>query len=125
MVYCSTTDLIALSGSTLDASTILTPIIQAADREIDAYLAPYGLSGSATGACQQASLKLSMAGLLERGLHTGDYQVTYPDHSSTADITRAIESNRDAAYRLLSQYVDANQQSTTTKRSFVRRVDGK
>ena len=30
--YCSTTELVALSGSTLDASTILTPIITAADR---------------------------------------------------------------------------------------------
>ena len=123
--YCSTTELVALSGSTLDASTILTPIITAADREIDAYLAPYGLSGSATGAMKQASLKLSMAGLLERGLHTGNYQAASGDFDSKADVIRAVESNRKAAFQLLDLYIDAQTSLSASKRTFGRRVDGR
>ena len=122
--YCSTTELVALSGSTLDATEILSPIIDAADREIDAYLAPYGLTGSATGAIKQASLKLSMAGLLERGLHTGNYQSTSGDFSSSVDTVRAIESNRKAAYTLLDQYISNQTSLSTVKRSYVRRIDG-
>jgi len=120
MTYCSTTELVALSGSTLDATTILTPIIEAADREIDAYLAPHNLSGSASGACKQASLKLSMAGLLERGLHTGDYQATSGDFTSSVNVVQAIEANRQRAFVLLDQYVKENKSESI----FVRRVDG-
>ena len=122
--YCSTTELVALSGSALDATTILTPIITAADREIDAYLAPYGLSGSADGACKQASLKLSMAGLLERGLHTGTYEANSGDFENKTDIIKAIESSRKAAFTLLDRHIDAQTSLSTAKRSFVRRVDG-
>jgi len=124
LTYCNTDELTALSGTTLDATTILTPIITAADREIDAFLAPHGLSGSAAGAIKQASLKLSMAGLLERGLHTGAYQGQSGDFTSTVDVITAIESNRKAAYNLLNQYVDAQTSVDTSKSSYVRRVDG-
>ena len=121
MTYCSTIELVALSGSTLDATTVLTPIIEAADREIDAYLAPHNLSGSASGACKQASLKLSMAGLLERGLHTLTYQASVGnDYASNMDVIRAIESNRKRAFVLLDQYVKENKSESI----FVRRVDG-
>lgn len=121
MTYCTTTELVALSGSTLDATTILTPIIEAADREIDAYLAPHNISGAASGACKQASLKLSMAGLLERGLHTLTYQASVGnDYASNMDVIRAIESNRKRAFVLLDQYVKENKSESI----FVRRVDG-
>jgi hypothetical protein len=125
MTYCTTDELVALTGSTLNATTVLTPIITAADREIDAYLAPYGLSGSATGAMKQASLKLSMAGLLERGLHTGDYQAASGDFDSKADVIRAVESNRKAAFQLLDFYIDAQTSLSASKRTFGRRVDGR
>jgi hypothetical protein len=32
MTYCTTDELVALTGSTLNATTVLTPIITAADR---------------------------------------------------------------------------------------------
>jgi hypothetical protein len=125
MTYCTTDELVALTGSTLNATTVLTPIITAADREIDAYLAPYGLSGSATGAMKQASLKLSMAGLLDRGLHTGNYQAASGDFDSKADVIRAVESNRKAAFQLLDFYIDAQTSLSASKRTFGRRVDGR
>jgi len=124
LTFCTTAELVGLSGSTLDTG-ILTSVIEAADREINAYLAPWGLSGNSTGACKQASLKLSLAGLLERGLHTGEYQSTSGDFSSSVDVIRAIESNHKAAYQLLDQYKDAQISLSSSRRSFVRRVDGK
>ncbi|HPD11253.1 MAG TPA: hypothetical protein PLN56_09710 [Methanoregulaceae archaeon] len=124
MGYCTTDELVALSGTTLDATTILTPIIAAADREIDAFLTTYGLTGSSTqGAIKQASLKLSMAGLLERGLHTGIYEAVSGDFENKTDIIKAIESNRAAAYKLLEMHVNA-QTSITPTTATVRRVDG-
>jgi len=124
MGYCTTDELVALSGTTLDATTILTPIIAAADREIDAFLTTYGLTGSSTqGAIKQASLKLSMAGLLERGLHTGVYEAVSGDFENKTDIIKAIESNRAAAYKLLEMHVNA-QTSITPTTATVRRVDG-
>jgi hypothetical protein len=123
--YCSTTELVALTNSKLDPASELTPIIEAADREIDAYLLPYGLSGSATGAVKQASLKLSMAGLLEYGLHNGDYNISTGGFSSSVDVVRAVESNRKAAYALLNQHVDAQTTLASSKRTFGRRVVGR
>lgn len=124
MGYCTTDELVALSGTTLDATTILTPIIAAADREIDAFLTTYGLTGSSTqGAIKQASLKLSMAGLLERGLHTGIYEAVSGDFENKTDVIKAIESNRAAAYKLLEMHVNA-QTSITPTTATVRRVDG-
>jgi hypothetical protein len=125
LTHCSTTDLIALTGTTEDATTVLTPIIQAADREVDAYLAPHGVSASDTGPCQQASLKLAMAGLLERGLHKGEYQASNPEFTSSVDVMRAIESNRKAAFALLDQHIEAQTSASVGTRVFVRRVDGK
>lgn len=125
MGYCDTTELVALSGSSLDSTTVLTPIIAAADREIDAYLTPYGLSASSSGACKQASLKLSMSGLLERGLHTGDYQATSGDFQSAVDVIKAIESNRKAAFNLLDQFIASQTTTSATKREFVRTVEGR
>ena len=120
MAYCTTAELIALSGTTLDATTILTPIIEAADREIDAYLNAQGITGTSSGACKQASLKLSMAGLLERGLHTGTYQAVAGDFESKADVLKAIETNRKLAFVLLDQFIKANSSDSI----HVRRVDG-
>jgi hypothetical protein len=45
--YCSTAELVEFTGSTLDATTVLTPLIEKADREIDARLARADVTGSA------------------------------------------------------------------------------
>jgi hypothetical protein len=126
MTYCSTTELIALTGTPLDVTTVLTPIIEAADKEINTYLVPYGLSGSSSvEAVNQASLKLAKAGLLDRGLHTGDYQAASGDFESKVDVIRAIEALRKAAFALLDQYIDAQRSLSASTRVFGRRVDGR
>lgn len=125
MTYCTTEELRALSGTSEDPAVVLVPIIEAADREIDAYLTPYGLTGTASGACKQASLKLSLAALLERGVHKGYYQASEGGYTSSVDVVRAIESNRKSAYAFLQQYIDSQSTSTTSSRALVRTVRGR
>lgn len=124
MSYCSTSDLTNVTGSTL-SSTILQALIDDGDREIDAYLAPFGVSASASGACKSASLKFAQAGLLYYNLQNGTMQSTSGDFTSSVDVTRAAEALRKAAFSLLDQYVDNQTSLAATKRTFGRRVDGR
>lgn len=117
--YCSTTELAALTGSTLDATTVLTPIIEAADREIDAYLAPYNLSASAAGACKQASIHLSAAGVYTRMQMDG----TQPESITAAEIDRAVARHRETAIKLLDLYIDDQTSTSGSNRAYVRRVN--
>ncbi|MFA7121455.1 MAG: hypothetical protein WC277_08225 [Bacilli bacterium] len=122
MTYCTTDELIAATGSALNATTVLTPIITAADREIDAYLAPHNLgAGDSIGACKEASLHLSTAGIYTRMQLDG----TQPESITAAEIDRAIARHRAAAFRLLDLYI-ADQVSTSgSNMAYVRRVDGR
>lgn len=124
MSYCSTADLANVTGSPL-SSTILQALIDDGDREIDAYLAPFGVSASVTGACKSASLKLAQAGLLHYNLQTGTMQATSGDFTSSVDVTRAAESLRKSAFTLLNQYVDNQTTLSSPKRVFGRKVCGR
>lgn len=124
MSYCSTTELVNVTGCSL-SSTILQAVIDDGDREIDAYLALYGLSGTASGAIKSASLKLAKAGLLEYGLQTGTMQAAVPDYTSSVNVTEAVKALREQAFALVEQYKDAQVSLSSTKVSFVRRVDGR
>jgi hypothetical protein len=114
MSYCTTTELINITGSDL-GTTKLQAIIDDADREIDAYLAPYGLSGTASGACKSASLKLSQAGIYLLAGNT----------APTEQLFNPAGVLRKAAFTLLDWYIDNQTSLSGSKRVFVRRVDGK
>lgn len=124
MTYCTAAELKLLTGSTL-ADASVTAIIEAGDRKIDAYLSPYGLGGSATGACKEASLDLGKAGLLEEGLQSGKYQATSGDFSSSLDVIKAIEHYQKTAFRLLDLFIDSQSSLPSANRSYVRRVNGR
>lgn len=124
MTYCTAAELKLLTGSTL-ADATCTAIIEAGDRKIDAYLLPYGLGGTSSGACKEASLEMGKAGLLEEGLQTGKYQATSGDFTSSVDAIKAIEHHQAAAYKLLDLFIDSQTTLASSKRSFVRRVDGR
>ena len=124
MTYCTAAELKRLTRSTLEDATVIA-IIESGDRKIDAYLAPYNLSGSASGACKEASLEMGKAGLIEEGLQAGIYQATSGDFSSSVDAIKAIEHHQKTAYALLDQFISNQTTLSTTKRSFVRKVDGK
>jgi len=121
--YCSNAELVAISGSVL-ATTILDAIIAQADREIDIRLAAYGLSGTAGDATlKAASLKLSQAGLLDYGLHTGTYESTSGDFTSSVNVNTAIKAYQVRAAELLDSYIYIHQSEES--RVFVRRVNGR
>lgn len=115
MTYCTVTDVKNVTGSDL-SDTIVTAIIESADREIDAYLAPYGLSGSSSvGACKEASIKLSQAGIYSMAGNT----------APTEQLWNPAGMLRKAAFALLDYYIDNQTSLSGSKRAFVRRVDGK
>ena len=123
MSYCTTTDLVNLTGSSL-SSTILQAIIDDADREINAYLAPHGLSGSGD-ACKTASLKLSRAGLMQYHRLSGiqPKSVSIGDTTSQDDPDVAIAALRKEAFQVLDLWI-STQLSVNTYSQRVRRVRG-
>jgi len=123
MSYCTTTDLVNLTGSSL-SSTILQAIIDDADREINAYLAPYGLSGGGD-ACTTASLKLSRAGLMQYHRLSGiqPKSVSVGDTTSQDDPDVAIAALRKEAFQVLDLWI-STQFSVNTYSQRVRRVRG-
>lgn len=109
MSYCSTADLVNISGSTA-SSTVLQAIIDDGDREIDAYLAPHGLAGTDTGAPKSASLKLAQAGLLVYNRMSGSSPPVYSSgdysQSDTVDLLGIAKHLRDSAFALLDKYIE-------------------
>lgn len=127
MSYCTTTELGYATGSDL-SSTILQAIIDDGDREIDAYLARYGLTGTASGACKSASLKLATAGVYQRYRAARDHPpiITSGDwsQSDSVDDLGMIKELRDSAFKLLDHYVDVQTSLSASKVVFVRKVSG-
>jgi hypothetical protein len=116
MTYCTTTDLINVTGSAR-SSTILQGIIDEADRQINLYLKSNGVTGVAGDDLKSISLTLSKAGLLEYGLQVGDLQASNGDFSSSVDVTSAVKALRDTADKALDRYITAN---TVSEKSNVR-----
>jgi len=124
MSYCTTAELVNLTGSGL-SSTILQAIIDDADREINAYLAPHGLGGSGD-ACKTASLKLSRAGLMQYHRLSGiqPKSVSIGDTSSQDDPDIAIAALRKEAFQILDLWVSTQLSASNTYFQRVRRVRG-
>lgn len=124
MTYCTTDELVLLTGSAV-SSTVLVAIIEQGDREIDAYLSPLGTSGAASGACKSASLKLAMAGLIDYSVQHGDRadSLAAGDTTETLKINEMIARYRADAFALLDQYVAAST-SPTVRRYHIVKVNG-
>lgn len=121
--YCTTAELAALTGSTLDATTILAPIIEQAEREIDTKLAKFSLSGSTADGIKSACLKLSIAGLLTRYRLDGTQpaSIKMGDYSSSDNIDQAIAKLTADAWELVDDYVQAN--ANTADQYYLRKVN--
>ena len=104
MSYCTTTEVGYLTGTTL-SDTIVGGIITESDRQVDAKLALYGLSGGGD-TCKSASLNLSVAGVLRRHQMDG----TQPNSlglggiSMSVDIESAIRTHTQRADVLIDEY---------------------
>lgn len=105
MAYCTNVELTALTGTEL-STTIQDAIIAEADRQIDARLALYGVSGSGN-VCKSASLQLSTAGVLRRHQMDG----TQPNSlnlggvSLSVDVESAIRSCEEKAFTLIDDFI--------------------
>ena len=115
MAYCTTTELVNVTGSSRSA-TILQAIIDEADRKIGAYLKSNGVTGAAGDDLKSASLTLSKAGLLEYGLQVGDFQASNGDFSSSLNVPAAVEMLRKEAFEILDQYISSTEGATTSTR---------
>ena len=124
MSYCTTAELVKHTGSALATAT-LQELIDDGDREIDAYLGQFNLSGSASGACQSASLKLAKANLLMYNLQAGTMEASQGEMASNVNVTQAIESLRKQAFELLEQYRNSQTSISAPHLVYVRRVDGR
>lgn len=126
MTYCTTAEVVNLTGSAL-STAVLTAVIEQGDREIDTYLAPYGVGADAS-ACKSASLELAKAGILDRMRLDGTQpdQSTEGDHSQTVQIESAIKRHRAAAFAILDHYVSAaSAASASVSKYHVVQVNGR
>ena len=96
MAYCEVDDIVRLTGTDLSEDKIAA-IIDSAGREVDAYLDKYGLTGTATGAVMEATIKLSVAGVYSLGGNLATQETLWT----------AIKELRKNAFDLLSMYVAA------------------
>lgn len=115
MSYCTVAELVAATGSAYDSS-VLQEIIDRADRQIRARLAPHGLSGSGD-VIREASLSLSTSLLLVRMRMDG----TRPASKSIGGISvsdnpdQAIRGYEERAWQLTDQYIQ-----TANRRAWVK-----
>lgn len=124
MTYCTTDELVALTGSTL-ATDILRAIIKNGDREINGYLAQYGVGADAS-ACKSASLELAIAGLLVRGQLDDTRPDTFAegDYSQHINIDISVAAHRKAAFSILDRYVSATSvASSSVSKYYVAKVN--
>jgi len=110
VTYCTTAELVALTGTTLDPTTVLEPIINQAEREIDTRLAKFSLSGSAAPGIKSACLKLSIAGLLTRYRLDGTQpsSIKVGDYAASDNIDQAIAKLTADAWALVDDYILVN-----------------
>jgi hypothetical protein len=118
-IYCDTAEVRAISG--IPSSTVsdddLVSIIEQADREVDAFLAPYGLAGSPSGIPKAASIKLSTASLIEH------LTIQQSRGYTAADLSR-VDALREQAFKLLEQHVASQSFLPSSKKVYCRRVNG-
>ena len=108
MAYTTSTELIALTGTTLSAST-LDAIIVDADRRIRSKITTAGLTPPATNdTLRSASIDLSKAGIVHYNVLTGAQtkRVTVGDITIEDDPYKAIKGLTESAWALVAGYID-------------------
>ncbi|MDD2679081.1 MAG: hypothetical protein PHS81_04325 [Candidatus Nanoarchaeia archaeon] len=107
MAYCTTEELLHLTGTKVSEEALIEMIAQA-DREIDARLYMAGLSPpGANDMLKTASLKLATAAVFTRHRMDG----TMPPNLSIGDIgvgdnpDRAIQQLKEDAYAIVAAYI--------------------
>jgi len=104
-MYCTYTDILALSGTALPQATIEALIVMA-DREVDSYCSMHGVSASGSNAAiVSASINLSMGYLLTRYRMDGTKEASTLEWSDKTPIDTAIETYRKSAFSSLDTFI--------------------
>jgi len=111
-MYCSTAEIVLLTGTTI-ADTTLTELINEADREINAYLSARGATGSACDALKTSSQKLTNALMILRN----------PLGSEGSSAVMAVSLLRKAAFEILDDYLATKTTLNVPRRSYVVKVN--
>jgi len=124
MAYCTSTELTALTGTSL-SSSVQDSIIAQADREIKAKLSLAGVSApTSDDTLKSASLNLSIAGVLIRQMNDGTKPAQFKvgDISVSDNIQKAIEQHTNKAWDLVDMYIETHG-SYEQYRWYIRKVN--
>lgn len=110
--YCSTSDIIAITDTTLDTTT-LQAIIDDADREINAYLKARGYGGGACDELKTASIRLTNAEMILRN----------PTGAEGNASILAVNTLRKSAFDILDNYLATKTSLSIPRRSYVVKVN--
>ena len=109
MAYCTSADVVLLTGTTLDASTVITPMIAQADEEIDAFLSQWGTTGTTgSGALKTASIYLTACRVADRERRTYAHPNSLglgKDLSLSDNVDATIKAWRQVADDAIRSYV--------------------
>lgn len=122
--YCTTDELVEFTGSSLDATTVLTPLIEMADREIDAALSKADVTGSAGDDLKNACLHLAAAKLIVRqqldGSRPGSLSLG-GNLSFSNNLPELVKYLREVAYDHVRTYILTYGTSSPT---YLKKVNG-
>lgn len=124
--YCTTAQLVSLTGTNLPSATVQA-IIDQGGREIDAYLAPYGITVSASvDAAITANIKLSQAELYNLQRIDVDHPFSYGSDGQLGNIDTVgmMQELRKQGFAILDQYVQNQQSLSVNRRPRVVKVRG-
>lgn len=124
MSFCTTTELVNVTGSTR-SSTILQAIIDEADRQVTAYLRARGVGASSVDETKSASLALSQAGLLLFGLQEGSFQASSGDFSSSVNVSTSVKALEMRAFEILDDYISRQISLTVPRKSYMMKAGGR
>lgn len=125
MAYCTTAEVVALTGTTLDADTIVSEIVDQAGRIIDAQLTAAGITPPGSGdALKAAALNYSAAGVLARlkadGTRVGSRKIG--KLAITDNVDASIGDYNARGRELVAQYIQG--QTTIQRYCYIRKVNG-
>jgi hypothetical protein len=108
MAYTTYAEVLAATGTALPQATVETLIGQA-DREIDSYLAKFGITADGSSvSIISASLALSICNVLTRYRMDGTKESSTLEYSDKTPVDTAIATYRTAAYKTLDQFAKSH-----------------
>lgn len=119
MAYCTASDVVLECGTTLDADTVITPLITKSDKRIDASLADAGLTGTTDDDLEAASIHFTIAKIIDRDRLTQarTNSLSVPGLSIGNNTKNEIDYHESLAQEALARYIDRNTTGVSVSRT--------